>query len=87
MQLLILQFSLASCHFIPFGPNIYLSTLFSNTLSHVKINTYKTIILPVVLYGYETLSPTLREEHRLRLQENRVLRRVFELKRNKVKQG
>jgi hypothetical protein len=36
-----------------------------------------TIILPVVLYGYETLPLTLREEHRLRVFENRVLRRIF----------
>jgi hypothetical protein len=45
---------------------------------------YKTIILPVVLYGCETWSPTLREEHRLRLFENRVLRRIFGLKRDEV---
>jgi len=38
---------------------------------------YRTIILPVVLYGCETLYLTLREEHRLRLSENRVLRRIF----------
>jgi hypothetical protein len=42
---------------------------------------YKTVILPVVLYGYETWSLTLREEHRLRVFENRVLRRVFGPKR------
>jgi hypothetical protein len=44
---------------------------------HVKIRIYKIIILPVVLYGCETLSLTLREEHRLRVFENRVLRRIF----------
>jgi hypothetical protein len=38
---------------------------------------YKTIILPVVLYGCETWSLTLREEHRLRVFENRVLGRIF----------
>jgi hypothetical protein len=38
---------------------------------------YKTIILPVVLFGYETWSVLLREEHRLRVLENRVLRRIF----------
>jgi hypothetical protein len=38
---------------------------------------YKTIILPVVLYGCETLSLTLKEEHRLRVFENKVLRRIF----------
>jgi hypothetical protein len=41
------------------------------------IKTHKTVILPVVLYGYETWSLTLREDHRLRVFENRVLRRIF----------
>jgi hypothetical protein len=44
---------------------------------NLKIIIYKTIILPVVLYGCETWSLTLREEHRLRVFENRVLRRIF----------
>jgi hypothetical protein len=49
--------------------------------SHIKkIKTYKTVILPVVLYGCETWSLTLREEHRLRIFENRVLR-IFGPKR------
>jgi hypothetical protein len=48
------------------------------------IKIYKTIILPVVLYGCETLSLTLREEHRLRVIENRVLRRIFGPKRDDV---
>jgi hypothetical protein len=42
---------------------------------------YKTVILPVVLYGCETWSLTLGEEHRLRVFENRVLRRIFGPKR------
>ena len=42
----------------------------------------RTIILPVVLYGCETWSLTLREERRLRVFENRVLRRVFGPKRD-----
>jgi hypothetical protein len=42
---------------------------------------YKTVILPVVLYGCETWSLTLREEHRLRVSENRMLRRIFGPKR------
>jgi hypothetical protein len=46
-------------------------------LKNVKIRIYKTIILPVVLYGCETWSPTLREEHRLRVFENRVFRRFI----------
>jgi hypothetical protein len=43
-----------------------------------------SIILPVVLYGCETLSLTLREEHRLRVFENRVLRRISGPKRDEV---
>jgi hypothetical protein len=45
---------------------------------------YKTIILPVVLYGCETWSLTLREEHRLRVFENSVLRRIFGPKRDEM---
>jgi hypothetical protein len=48
------------------------------------IRIYKTTILPVVLYGCETWSLTLREEHRLGVVENRVLRRVFGPKRDEV---
>ena len=62
--------------------NQYLSSsLLSKTL---KIKIYRTIILPVVLYGCETWSLTLREESRLRVFENRVLRRVFGPKREEV---
>jgi hypothetical protein len=43
----------------------------------IKMRIYKTIILPVVLYGCETWSLTLREERRLRVFENRMLRRIF----------
>jgi hypothetical protein len=43
----------------------------------MKVRIYKTIILPVVLYGYETWSLIVREEHKLRVFENRVLRRIF----------
>jgi hypothetical protein len=50
----------------------------------VKVKIYKTIILPVVLYECETWSLTLREEHRLRVFENRVLRRIFGPKRDEV---
>jgi hypothetical protein len=42
----------------------------------------KSIILPVVMYGCETWSLTIREEHRLRVFEIRVLRRIFRLKGN-----
>jgi hypothetical protein len=48
---------------------------------NLKVKIYKTVILPVVLYGCETWSLTLREEHRLRLFGNRVLRRIFGPKR------
>jgi hypothetical protein len=48
---------------------------------NLKIKIYRTIILPVVLYGCETWSLTLREEHRLRVFENRVLRKIFGPKR------
>jgi hypothetical protein len=57
------------------------SRLLSKTL---KIRIYKTIILPVVLYGCENWSLTLREGHRLRVFENRVLRRIFGPKRDEV---
>jgi hypothetical protein len=52
----------------------------------VKIRIYKTIILPVVLYGCETWSLTLRGEHGLRVFENRVLRRIFRSKRDEVRE-
>jgi hypothetical protein len=51
---------------------------------NVKIKTYRTIILPVVLYGCETWSLTLREECRLRVFGNSVLRRIFEPQRDEV---
>jgi hypothetical protein len=52
--------------------------------SNLKVKIYKTIILPVVLYGCETWSLTLREEHVLRVFENRVLIRIFGPKRDEV---
>jgi len=61
--------------------NILSSTLVSKNL---KIKIHRTIILPVVLYGCETWSLTLREELRLRVFENRVLRRLFGPKREEV---
>jgi hypothetical protein len=53
----------------------------------VKIKIYKTIILPEVLYGCETWFLTLREEHRLRMFENRMLKRIFGPKRDEVTGG
>ena len=61
--------------------NLLSSSLLSKNL---KIKIYRTIILPVVLYGCETWPLTLREEHRLRVFGNRVLRRIFGPKRDGV---
>ena len=61
--------------------NILYSSLLSKKL---KIKIYRTIILPVVLYGCETCSLTLRDERRLRMFENKLLRRVFGPKRDEV---
>jgi hypothetical protein len=47
----------------------------------LKIKIYKTVILPVVLYGWENLSLTFKEENRLGVSENRVLRKIFGPKR------
>ena len=51
---------------------------------NLKIKIYRTVILPFVLYGCETWSLILREELRLRVFENRVLRRIFGPKRDEV---
>jgi hypothetical protein len=53
---------------------------------NVKVKIYKTIVLPVVLYGCEIRSLTLKEEHILRVFQNRVLRRIFGPKRDEVKE-
>jgi hypothetical protein len=66
---------------LPFGSQSSVLPLLSGD---VKVKTYKTIILPVVLYGCETWFVTLREEHRLRVFENRVLRGMFGPKRDEV---
>jgi hypothetical protein len=54
---------------------------------HVKIRIYKTIILPLVLYGCETWSLRLRGEYGPRVFENRVLKRIFVLKRDELTGG
>jgi PAS domain-containing protein len=54
---------------------------------NINIGILKTKILPLVLYGCETWTLTLREEHGLRVYENRVLRRIFGLKRDEVTGG
>jgi len=61
--------------------NLLSSSLLSKNL---KFKIYRTVILPVVLYGFETWSLTLREERRLKVFQNRVLRGVFGPKREEV---
>jgi hypothetical protein len=61
--------------------NLLSSSLLS---TNIKITIYRSIILPVVLYGWEKWPITLKEEYRLRVFENRVLRRIFGQKREKV---
>jgi len=51
---------------------------------NIEIKIYSLIIFPVVLYGCESWSLTLREERRLRVFDHRVLRRIFEPKRDEV---
>jgi hypothetical protein len=63
--------------------NIFFYLLSKN----VKMRIHKTVILPVVLYGCETWYLALRKEHRLRVFENRVLRRIYGLKRDEVMGG
>jgi hypothetical protein len=62
--------------------------LYSSLLSkNIKFRIYRIKNLPVFLYGRETWSLTLREEHRLFMFENRMLRRIFRLKRYEVMGG
>ncbi|KAJ4432156.1 hypothetical protein ANN_20772 [Periplaneta americana] len=59
--------------------------LSSSLLSkNLKVRIYKTVLLPVLLYGCETWTLTLREEHRLRVFENKMLRKIFGAKRDEV---
>jgi fumarate reductase subunit C len=63
------------------------TVLFSGLLSrNVKVKIYKIITLTVALYGCETWSLTLRKEHRIRVFEKRVLRRIFGPKWDEVTQ-
>ena len=68
-----------ACHYSV--QNLLSSSLLSKKL---KIKIYRTIMLPIVLYGCETWSLIVREERRLRVFENRVLRRAFGPKRDEV---
>jgi hypothetical protein len=69
---------------LPFSPKLLFSRLLSES---IKIGIYKSIILPMVLSGCETWSLPLKEEHRLRVFENRILRRIFRPKRDEVTGG
>jgi hypothetical protein len=75
-----------SCILLLLLHRIYLIQKFSSN-NGMTITIHRTIILPVVLYGCESWSLTLREERTLRVFENRVPRRIFGLKRNKVMEG
>ena len=68
----------ACCHSVQ---NLISSRLLSKNL---KIKIYRTVILPVVLYGYETWSLTLKEERKLRVFENMVFRRKFGPRKEEV---
>jgi hypothetical protein len=68
---------------LPFGSESFVLPLLSR---NVEVKIYKTIIIPVVLYECEAGSLTLMEEHRLRVFENRVLRRIFGTKRDEVRE-
>ncbi|KAJ4436659.1 hypothetical protein ANN_16790 [Periplaneta americana] len=75
-------------HRINMGNACYYSVeklLSSSLLSkNLKVRIFKTVILPVVLYGCETWTLTLREEHRLKVFESKVLRKIFGAKRDEV---
>jgi hypothetical protein len=73
-----LNYGNACCYLVQ---NLLSSRLLSN---NIKIKIYNTIMLPVVLYECETWSLTLREEHRLRMLDNGMLRRIFGPKRDEV---
>jgi hypothetical protein len=69
---------------LPFGAEPF---VLSPAVKNVKVKIYKTIILPVVLYECETWSLTVREEYKLRVFENKFLRRIFGPKRDGVTGG
>jgi len=67
--------------------NLFRVFLSSHLVSENFIKMYQSIIFPLVLYGCETWSPSLMEEHKLRVLENRELRRTFGPKRKEVAGG
>jgi hypothetical protein len=70
---------------LPFGAEYFVFQVAMQKYKDSKI--YRIIILPVVLYGCESWSLTLREEHRLRVFDNMVLRRILGPKGDEVKGG
>jgi len=66
---------------VSFGAEYF---VFSLLHKNIKIKIYTSVLLPVVLYGWETWSLTLREGRRLGVFENRVLRRIFGAERDEV---
>ena len=68
-----------SCYYLM--QNLLSSSLLSR---NIKVKIYRTIILPFVLYGCETCSSTVSEEHRLGVFRNRVLRKIFGPVRDEV---
>jgi hypothetical protein len=55
-----------------------------SAVKNMKVKIYRTVILPVVLYGFETRSLTLTEDTKLTMFENGVLRRIFGTKTEEV---
>ena len=66
------------------GNACYLSFVFQVAIQNLKIKIHRTIILPVVLYGRESWSLTLREKRKLKVSENMGLRRIFGTRRDEV---
>jgi hypothetical protein len=58
--------------------------IFSSAVTNTKLRIYKTMMLPLILYGCETWSQSLRGKHRLGVFENRVLKKIFGLKSDEV---
>ena len=79
LQCILSYYTFGSCYHSV--QNLLSSRLLSKNL---KIKIYRIVILPVVLYGCETWSLTLREERKMRVFENRMLRRIFGPRRDEV---
>ena len=77
-----LTFEMGSRHWNIVRLNVLVYSVFSTSLKNFEIKIHKTIILPVVLYGYEAWSLTIREQFRLRVFENSILRSIFGPKRD-----